>query len=128
MDRITDWGTVLENKLTESNVVQSPNAEAPGNDEEHTRKHHRIKCFLSQFAQIKSGSQTAINRFLDPQRDFRPGDIITLCEGFPEITESHGFKYTARELSMEISCIDIVGMLPGWGTLSLKNVGMLIIE
>lgn len=103
---------------------ESPNAAAPS----RPRKHHRIKCFLSQYERILLGNQLAINRYLDPVRDFCEGDTITLCEGYPDLSAEHGFAYTGRELSAQISCIDTVGCLVGFGTLSLKNIGMLVVE
>ena len=93
-----------------------------------TRKHHRIKCFLSQYERVLNGSQLAVNRYLDPIRDFQVGDTLTLCEGYPDLSVEGGFHYTSRELSAQISCIDSVGCLTGFGTLSLKNIGMLVVD
>ena len=99
-----------------------PNAEAA-----RLPKHHDLKCFLKQFEKILDGSQLAINRYLDPLRDFQPGDTITLHEGFPELGAKHGFQLTGRTLSARISHIDCTGCIPEYGTLSLRAVGMLII-
>lgn len=106
------------------NTLESPNAEAAM----RPRKHHRIKCFLSQYERILGGSQLAINRYLDPMRDFQIGDTLTLCEGHPDLSVEGGFAYTGRELSALISCIDSVGCLTGFGTMSLQNIGMLVVE
>lgn len=102
----------------------SPNAAAPG----RPRKHHRIKCFLSQYERIQGGTQFAINRYLDPIRDFQVDDTLTLCEGYPDLSVDGGFHFSGRELSARISCIDTVGCLTGFGTLSLQNIGMLVVE
>lgn len=105
------------------NTPESPNVQAAA----RTRKHHRIKCFLMQYERILAGKQRAINRYLDPIRDFREGDTLTLCEGYPDLAVEGGFAYTSRELSAQISCIDRVGCITDFGTLSLQNLGMLIV-
>jgi hypothetical protein len=108
--------------MSDSQNPSVPNAEAPCRP-----KHHELKCFTLQFEKILDGSQLAINRYLDPMRGFQPGDTLTLHEGFPDLEAKSGFQLTGRTISARISNIDRTGCIPEYGTLSLKDIGMLII-
>lgn len=84
--------------------------------------HHDLKVTPGQFDPIVGFRMRAIVRRND--RDYQVGDTTTLHVGWPGLD---GFEYTGRTVSARISYIDDFGCQQGYVSLSLADVGMLII-
>jgi len=84
--------------------------------------HHDLKLAAKYFAPIIVGIKRSEVRQND--RNYKIGDTITLHEGWPGLD---GFEYTGRTVSARISYIDGFGCQQGYVSLSLADVGLLII-
>lgn len=84
--------------------------------------HHDIKCHTSGFLPIVKEQQKAIVRIND--RDYKVGDTLTIHQG--EMDKGK-FIYSGDTVSCQISYIDDFAVQDQYVSLSLSNVGMLII-
>lgn len=84
--------------------------------------HHDLKITPTQFQPITNCTMRAMTRQND--RNYQIGDTITLHEGWPGLD---GFEYTGRIISARVSYIDGFGCQQGFVSLSLADVGLLII-
>lgn len=85
--------------------------------------HHNLKLFTKYFQPVIDGKKRSEVRLND--RQYRIGDTVTLHEGQPGL---EGFEYTGRTVSARISYIDDFGLDTGYVNLSLRDVGLLIVE
>lgn len=85
--------------------------------------HHNLKLFTKYFQPVVDGKKRSEVRIND--RKYRVGDTVTLREGQQELD---GFKYTGRKVSARISYIDDFGLRHGYVNLSLRDVGLLILD
>ena len=85
--------------------------------------HHDLKIFTKYFQAVVDGLKRSEVRLND--RNFQIGDTVTFKEGQPGLD---GFEYTKRTVSAIISYIDDYGCDHGHVSLSLRNVGLLIVD
>ncbi len=85
--------------------------------------HYNLKLFTKYFQPVVDGKKRSEVRIND--RQYQIGDTVTLHEGQQELD---GFKYTGRNVSARISYIDDFGLNSGYVNLSLRDVGLLIVE
>lgn len=86
-------------------------------------KKHDLKLFTKYFQPVVDGKKRSEIRLND--RDFQVGDTLTLHEGQPGL---NGFEYTGRTVSARISYMDDYGCDHGHVSLSLRDVGLLIVD
>lgn len=86
--------------------------------------HHDLKIFIDHFQPVVDGRMRSTVRLND--RNFEEGDTITLHEGYPDV--KNGYLKTGRTVSARISYIDKHGLLQNHVCLSLRDVGILIVN
>ncbi len=85
--------------------------------------HHDLKCYKEFFQPIVDLKLRAITRKND--RGYQEGDTITLHAGESVNGE---YIYTGDKVSARISYCDSFGLQDGYLSLSLSDVGLLIIK
>lgn len=87
------------------------------------KQHHKLKLFNEYFQPTVDCKKRSTVRFDD--RNYQVGDVITFMDGYLSKGE---FKYSGKTVSAEISYIDNFGLQPGYVSLSLCRVGMMVVE